>query len=198
MKKKSFYTSILSVLAFCATMLYSPHSYSYTLEFDTSYALYIENGCKPCWDYLVQVSPNDVPLLEEQIKVGMARFLTQSHASDGYNNLSKEQKEENSRIEKLTRLFLDKGIDINYVHDNSFGALLAAVTKGDSNLFAFLVKHGADVNVINYIYGKPTTVLEIAKEQLASATKRKDSRLQKSLSRIIKIIEQNQHNQPRG
>lgn len=193
MKKTLNYRRIVAVLIFFPVLFYGQQCYSNKLDFRTAYAFYTDNGCKPCWNVLEKTSPNDIPILEEQLVIGLISFLTQAHVSDGYYDLSDAQKNENARIEKLAKLFLDKGADINYIPDNSSGALLASVLSGNSNRFAFLVNNGADVNVINYIRGKPTTVMEVAKKQLASATKSKDSRLKKSISRIIKIIKDNQH-----
>lgn len=188
MKRIFTYSAIIGAIS-CLTFLYWQHRNYSDLNFETAYVLYTENGCKPCWDFLENIPPDDIPSLEKEIRIGLISFLTQAHIADGYYDLSNAQKEENSRIEKLAQLFISKGADINYIPENSYGALVDAMTSGNSNLFAFLIDQGADVNVVNYINNTPIKVIEITKQRLVLAEK--DTRLKVSLNKIISLIEKN-------
>jgi len=187
MKKKPFYSLAIGILLIFSGFLYWQNSYSSKIDFRTAYNEYIENGCESCLSFFEQIGKEKIPDLEKELAIGVVSFMVQAHISDGYYDLSREQKEENARIEKLALLFLEKGADINYVPQNSRGALFYAVTSGNSNLVKFLLENGADAGIENHTKGKKTTALDAAKEGLTSS--KGQTQLNTSMTKILELIE---------
>jgi len=189
MIKKILPISVVSILlVFSALYAYWQYSYRSQLDWETAYNDYIVSGCNVCFSFLDEkFNEENVPALEKEVGIGVIAFMVQAHISDGYYDLSEEQKKENERIEKLAKLFLSKGANINYIPENSRGALFYAARSGNSNLVEFLLDHGADVNAANYAMGKKITALEVARDRLVSSTE--DAKLNSSINRIINLLE---------
>ena len=154
MKKKSIYGLIVGLLVIIAGLFFWQVSYSEKLDFRTAYNKYIENGCENCFSFLEKIDRAKIPALEKETGIGVVSFLVQAHISDGYYDLSEAQRQENTRIEKLALLFISKGADINYIPENSRGALFYAATSGNSNLVEFLLSNGADADIVNHVKGE--------------------------------------------
>lgn len=73
--------------------------------------------------------------------------------------------EERRRKEKITRLFLDRGADVNDLSSKGRSALFCAAEQGDLSTAFLLLQHGAKSNAICRDYYCARTALDVAAER---------------------------------
>jgi ankyrin repeat protein len=75
------------------------------------------------------------------------------------SGLSEAEQERRQSLLKVSKVFIQKGIDVNAVDDNNETALFRAVREQDADQVAFLLSAGVDPNIMNKDY---ETVLTLA------------------------------------
>lgn len=188
--------SLLLIAIILAVYAYWQFGYVNQLDWRTAYKDYTGWECSPCWDFFEKLDQKGLDDLQQDSVIGALRFIAQAHLSDGYRELSESQLKENDRARKLLTLMINKGVDPNFVPENSIGVLFSAVTSADVTLVEFLLEKGADPKVTNYVRGQPITCLELAQQNLQKAKQAEktamNQRLVESLTKIVGLLEQAQ------